>query len=393
MCDNVARPGFHATSARTDSTLPAPLVVYDIDLPPFMENRAFDAELMRRYPGGSAGAALAQQLDSYGVRIQTADVFLRDPREIGRAVVYSNETTRFTRTLIRELGIPGALCSSGESPIVAWRFYSALPEVSAWYRNVCLWPGTRQRVAPSTHFEPLYWPYPDLKPTEFPDLPERGFLTLISSNKRAFGWPEPLFDVRHPRFSSYRLRESWQASRARRGDPWLSTELYVDRLQAIRHFGMVGDFDLHGRGWAEPAAGADRATRAAIRRSYRGEIPALEKLKVLERYEFCLCFENCAFPGYVTEKIFDCLVAGTIPVYLGAPDIADHVPRGAFIDYRDFADYAHLEDHLRGLSTEDAEAHRSAAREFLGSPSARKYTQAHHVSRVARMLLDALEDQ
>jgi hypothetical protein len=31
--------------------MPARLVVYDIDLPPFVENRAFDAESMSQYLG------------------------------------------------------------------------------------------------------------------------------------------------------------------------------------------------------------------------------------------------------------------------------------------------------------------------------------------------------
>ncbi len=369
------------------------LVVFDVDIPPFMENRAFDAELMRQYPGGSATAALAARLRLNGVRMQTVDVFLRNPTGHDKVVVHTNDTTRFTRTLIHELHIPGALCSSAESPIVARRFYSDLPEISKWYKNVCLYPGAQSRVAPSSHFEPFYWPYPDLTPTDSPDWGTRRFLTLINSNKRAFGWPAPIFDVRHPRFSAYQLLASWEANRARRKDSWMKTELYVDRLEAIRHFGSSDALDLYGRGWDGSTSGADEATRVAIQQSYRGEIPALEKLQVLEQYKYCLCFENCSFPGYITEKIFDCLVSGTIPVYLGAPDVSDAIPAGTFIDFRDFTGYPELDAFLRGITTAEADGYRQAARTFLASADARKFTEEHIVTEMTRMLLDSFEDQ
>ena len=367
------------------------LVVYDIDLPPFMQDRAFDAELMRQYPGGSAIASLAQRLALEGVRMQTADLFLRDPTFRDQTVVCTNDVTKFTRKLIHDLGIPGAVCSSAESPIVIWPFYSELPEISGWFRNMLLFPGAAQRVASSSHFEPFYWPYPDLTPTDSPAWAERKFLTLINSNKRACGWPAPFFDVRHPRFSVIRLVKASGANRAHRSDAWFRTELYVDRLESIRHFGGAEDFDLHGRGWDGPTAGADAETRAAIAHSYRGEIPALDKLRVLEGYKFCLCFENCSFPGYITEKIFDCLVAGTIPVYLGAPDVSNFIPAGTFIDFRNFAGYAELEDYLRGVTAAEAETRRQAARAFLGSEAARKFTEEHFVTEMTRMLLDSLE--
>lgn len=382
-----------ASTEGVDPAVPSRLVVYDIDLPPFMENRALDADLMRQYPGASAGPALAERLRAHDVEMQTADVFLRSPKFDGKAVVYSNDTTRFTRRLIHELGIPGAVCSSAESPIVVWRFYSDLSEISAWYRNMCLFPGARERVSPSSHFEPMYWPYPDLTPADSPPWSGRGFLTLVNSNKRAFGWPAPLFDVRHPRSSAIHLYRAWGANRAHRSDDWFRTELYLDRLDSIRHFGAGDGFDLYGRGWDGPTSGADAGTRAAIHRSYRGEIPPHDKLKVLEGYKFSLCFENCAFPGYITEKIFDCLIAGTIPIYLGAPDVAEYIPAEAFIDFREFAGYPELETFIRGISDADGQAYVEAARAFLGSPAAQRFTEEHFVTEMSRMLLESLEDQ
>ena len=52
------------------------------------------------------------------------------------------------------------------------------------------------------------------------------------------------------------------------------------------------------------------------------------KLNAIARYRFCLSLENSLAPNYVTEKLFDPLMVGTLPVYRGAPDAAQGVLRG-----------------------------------------------------------------
>jgi hypothetical protein len=41
-------------------------------------------------------------------------------------------------------------------------------------------------------------------------------------------------------------------------------------------------------------------------------------------YMFSVAIENDFYETFFTEKILDCFATGTIPVYLGAPDIGDY---------------------------------------------------------------------
>lgn len=78
------------------------------------------------------------------------------------------------------------------------------------------------------------------------------------------------------------------------------------------------------------------------------------KLAVISRYKFCLAFENSLARDYVSEKFFDPLLAGTVPVYRGAPNVAEFAPGPhSFIDANDFKDPAELAEYLAYLDGDD----------------------------------------
>lgn len=57
------------------------------------------------------------------------------------------------------------------------------------------------------------------------------------------------------------------------------------------------------------------------------------KQQVSSQYKFVLAFENAIEKEWVTEKFFDPLLVGSVPVYLGAPDIESYAPgRHCFIN-------------------------------------------------------------
>jgi hypothetical protein len=75
------------------------------------------------------------------------------------------------------------------------------------------------------------------------------------------------------------------------------------------------------------------------------------KLEVIASYKFTLAFENSISRDYVTEKFFDPLTVGSVPVYLGAPNVDDFAPgdRG-YVNAADFSGPADLARYLQSLS-------------------------------------------
>jgi len=155
-------------------------------------------------------------------------------------------------------------------------------------------------------------------------------------------------------------------------------EFYSARIEAIGRLHPLGAIDLYGRGWdrwwtRQAATPAYWRHLHTIRTNYRGTVAS--KMDTLSQYRFSLCFENMPMLGYVTEKIFDCLYAGTVPIYLGAPDIADLIPPEAYIDMRDFGSdgYEAMWAHVSAMSDTEWRRRREVGRDFLHSAVGLKY--------------------
>ncbi len=79
------------------------------------------------------------------------------------------------------------------------------------------------------------------------------------------------------------------------------------------------------------------------------------KLEVYKTYKFAIAFENSISEDYVTEKFFDPLTVGTVPIYLGAPNIEDYSPgRNSYINVRDFPDPQDLADLINRAAADDS---------------------------------------
>jgi hypothetical protein len=170
-------------------------------------------------------------------------------------------------------------------------------------------------------------------------------------------------------------------------------ELYSERVKAIRWFEnhAPSKFALFGNGWLVPQKrlGSFGKLRYRLEKvlpfllgkpifsSYRG--PAKTKFEVLSQARFSICFENAKdIPGYITEKIFDCLFAGCVPIYWGEPHIERLIPKDCFVDFRTFLGgsdpYANLYQFLNQMPEEQFLAYQAAAKQFLASPAFMPYS-------------------
>lgn len=134
----------------------------------------------------------------------------------------------------------------------------------------------------------------------------------------------------------------------------LSTkELYTERVKALDFFDKFYpyDFCLYGRGWNKPQRFSviQKIFGCKKYKTYKGEFAQNDKYKILSRFKFSLCFENCEIPGNISEKIFDCFKAGCVPIYWGAPDITNYISNKCFIDYRKFKNYKDLANFLKTI--------------------------------------------
>ena len=79
------------------------------------------------------------------------------------------------------------------------------------------------------------------------------------------------------------------------------------------------------------------------------------KLSTMTQYKMILSIENSICDDYVSEKIYVPLLHGAVPVYLGAPNVAEHIPdKDAIINLHDFADAKAAGAYLQSMLADPA---------------------------------------
>ncbi len=71
-----------------------------------------------------------------------------------------------------------------------------------------------------------------------------------------------------------------------------------------------------------------------------------EKLEIIKEYKFTIAFENEKSYNYVTEKIYQPFVAGSIPIYWGAPNVEKFFNSKCFINVNNFNSYDEVIDEI-----------------------------------------------
>jgi alpha(1,3/1,4) fucosyltransferase len=79
-----------------------------------------------------------------------------------------------------------------------------------------------------------------------------------------------------------------------------------------------------------------------------------DKLSFIKNYKFTLAFENSSSPGYTTEKLVEPMLAQSLPIYWGNPEVArDFNPR-SFINVSDFPNFDAAIDYILKVDSDDS---------------------------------------
>lgn len=319
-------------------------------------NGCFQLDIGTRYPGAAICPALAQKAAARGWVSFSWDVaeqaLVRGVHP--RSIRLISDMGFGLKTLTGRLAQARALYCL-ESPLQSKFFHLRVGTVSRRFDQAHLFDGLR-RFSKARRTERIYFPIHDRVPAIAEvKFSERSTLVAICGNKTAFAWT----GARHLGSLQALVRDGMYLA-LRPFHPIIgAADYYQVRRRVIEELAVRGKIEVFGRGWESSVV-----ARSGV---WRGANAWNEKLKTLARYRFCLCFENCGFPGYITEKIYDCFLAGVIPVYLGAPDVGQRFPPNSFVDFRQFSSPAALIAYLETFTDGETDAMLRAGRTVLES--------------------------
>ena len=78
-----------------------------------------------------------------------------------------------------------------------------------------------------------------------------------------------------------------------------------------------------------------------------------EKFKFIKDYKFVIAFENSSYPGYVTEKIIEPLMAGCIPIYWGTPTVNNDINTNRFINVHEYKNIDEVIKKIISIDNDD----------------------------------------
>jgi hypothetical protein len=104
------------------------------------------------------------------------------------------------------------------------------------------------------------------------------------------------------------------------------SEFTQERVAVAKHGHSKGLCDIYGKGWP-PGFSRENSREGEWWKSKPG---------ILAKYDFCLSMENCLQPFYVSEKLWDSIVNGCLPIYCDNGTIYNDFPRQSFLDIREY---------------------------------------------------------
>lgn len=169
--------------------------------------------------------------------------------------------------------------------------------------------------------------------------------------------------ISYPSFSDYNLYEFIHLSKKhfintslflkRKNVVYIQKVSYLNRQNIVKEIMNNIEVDSFGRDLNN--------------KEWPKNISRRNKVDILKKYKFCIAIENSVNiwkngtkyeattinNDYVTEKLIDCLLAGSIPIYFGPKNIYKFLPHPtSIINIRDFESIKHLTDYIKTIMNE-----------------------------------------
>ncbi len=271
-------------------------------------------------------SAIKKTLQEKNITLHMTDLLNeKDSNELAYVVVW-NKPSYFKKNTLSKFALKKRILFTWEPPVYQKDLHSL--EFFEKFKRVYTW---NDDLIDNKKFFKFY--YPVLQPMikDLPSFEEKKLLTQMSANKKS----------KHPQ-ELYKARES-------------VIQFFEDKPEGV--------FEFYGPAWEKKGY-----------KNHKGVVD--HKLSVLKNYRFSICYENMhGVRGYVTEKIFDCFAAGVVPIYWGASNITDYVPKNCFIDQRDFKDIGEVYEHIRTMDEETYNNYLKNIQAFLESDQAKLFSQ------------------
>lgn len=357
----------------------------------FQKNRCLDKSFCQRYPGASWMPYFAQLAKKKRIDVVSGDIALlnctKGKWNFKDILVIQELNAQDGKKLISKGAYPFIL-TCFESPLVAYRFYDQLNSIAPQFKNRLLFSGSFKEfnIMSGNNFQLNFPNFYKKNINKIKKWNTRAFMVSVVSNKY-YRMQFNLSQLKKPKTFARFIREQVYLRKSKTLGSSIKEELHTKRLEAIEYFGNSDRISLFGPGWKDlsqlPPIWRKRL-KTFILKSNPGT--CIDKIKTMSNYKFAICFENVSYPGYVTEKIIDCFVAGVIPIYLGAPDIVKFIPDDSFIDMRSFDTWSDLDKYLNKITEEKAIKMISKGRDFLNSEDGKLYSHEGFAENIIKLL-------
>jgi hypothetical protein len=358
----------------------------------FQNNKVLSALYCKQFPGISWISYLIEFAKVKGHVVITGDESLKAiiNKEINASdvTVIADRDARHAKALVSMGALPGIVRCS-ESPLFAETFYENAARFCADYKAGILFNGLiKSHFSGKNHYYPMRYPsyHNDEIITDIIPWEKRGELVAVVANK----YYRDAFHLKS--LLNPKKLEAWVRGKLKLSSRSIKryatkNQLHDTRLAAIDYFCNKSTLDIYGYHWHDinnlPLKWRKRLKHHILKRS---PVQCEDKKQTMANYKFALCFENTIYPGYLTEKIIDCFVAGVIPIYLGDPTVERVIPSEIFIDMRNYNSWDDLYLKIKSVRKNEGENMIRKARQFLESETGQSFTYYNH----AKIIFDLI---